>query len=103
MTVAELNQRMSVEELREWIAIDAVDPLPDRRADWHLAALAALNLNLHAKRDKGGAWSADEMRPFAKSWDPPPDHSEQAESDRRAAVARTILDNFRVWKAGRAT
>lgn len=81
---------MSLPEFLEWMAIDARDPLPDRRLDWHMAAGAALQLNVHAKRKGGGAWTADEMRLFRDSWKPRADDAE-ALAARRAAVARKIL------------
>lgn len=80
---------MSLPEFLEWMAFDARDPLPDRRQDWHHAADAALQLNLHAKRKGGGAWTADEMRLFRDSWKPPADDA-AALAARRAAVAQKV-------------
>jgi len=83
---------MSLPEFLEWMAIDARDPLPDRRMDWHWAAAAALDLNLHAKR-RGSSqpWAAQEMRLFRDAWAAPPDEGSAAIADRRAAVARKFL------------
>ena len=96
MTVEDLGRRVSAAELREWMEFDARDPLPDRRADWHFAALSSLNANLHARRDTGGRFTAEEFRLFADVWRPP-----VPAEDRRADVARTILASVRAWNAGR--
>lgn len=96
MTVAELDARMSAAELAEWMAFDAHDPLPDRRMDWHFAALSALTLNVHAKRSTGGGWDPAELRLFAKAWAEP-----EPVQDRRVTVARTIMASVKAWNAGR--
>lgn len=83
---------MSLAEFREWMIWDAHEPLPDRRADWHHAAAAALTLNVHAKRQSGGAWQPDDLRLFSKVWDDP-----APLVARRAEVAATVLKNMRAW------
>jgi hypothetical protein len=87
---------MSGEEFMRWVTFDLHDPLPDRRMDWHFAALSALTLNLHAKRAEGGSWGPAELRLFSKAWERP-----QSAQERRAAVAQTILSSVRAWNAGR--
>lgn len=96
MTVAELGKRMTAAELREWMEFDARDPLPDRRSDWQFAALSSLTANLHAKRDFGGRFMADEFRLFADVWKPPVDAA-----DRRAAVAQAVMKGVQAWNEGR--
>ena len=91
----ELGQRMSAAEFREWMVLDAHEPLPDRRADWHFSALSALTLNVHAKRQDGGAWKPDELRLFRTAWDDPA----EAVSERRAAVAAQARQVFGALKA----
>lgn len=83
---------MSLAEFREWMIWDAHEPLPDRRSDWQHAAASALHLNIHAKRQGGGAWKPDELRLFARVWDEPP-----SIADRRAAVAQDVLTRMRAW------
>ena len=90
---------MSAAEFAEWIAFDAHDPLPDRRQDWHFAALSALMANLHATRRAGGAWTAPELRLFARAWDAPAD--EAARRDRLRADAAALLANARTWNERR--
>jgi hypothetical protein len=50
MTVAELGQRISAPELAEWQIYDAVEGLPDARADWRAGIQAALLANIHRKK-----------------------------------------------------
>ena len=84
---------MSLAEFHEWMVWDAHEPLPDRRSDWQHAATAALNLNIHAKRQGGGAWQPDELRLFRNVWDPP-----VTSAERRAAVARDVVARLRAWQ-----
>jgi hypothetical protein len=49
MTVEELGARMTAREFAEWSVYDAVEGLPDRRAEWQAAVIAAVIANVHRK------------------------------------------------------
>lgn len=61
---------MSAEEFLEWQAFDAIDPLPDRRADLQFAATTAALMNALSKRKDGEPWRAADFLLF--DWPPPP-------------------------------
>jgi hypothetical protein len=59
-TVRELEQTMSLRELRDWQWFDAVyEPLPDRLADIHVGMLASLIVNLVRSNESTPATPGD--------------------------------------------
>lgn len=69
MTVAELLSRISSRELTEWMALDAIEPVGDRRLDVLAAIQMALiaNINRDRKKRKNPYSAAD----FMPQWDKP--------------------------------
>lgn len=51
MTVAEMSARLSAREYREWVELDAIEPLGWRRADYHAANVAMWAAAPHIKRE----------------------------------------------------
>jgi hypothetical protein len=49
MTVAELGARLSSAEFTEWQLYDALEGLPDVRADWRAGLIASTLANIHRK------------------------------------------------------
>jgi hypothetical protein len=84
---------MSARELAEWMAHDAMSPLPDRRMDHHFAALTANLMSAQTKRKDGRAWQHKDFLLFQPP-EPAPD-----EAERRARVARELLAAFRGLRA----
>lgn len=99
-TLDELDRSMTAEELRAWIAFDAVEPIGERRGDLRLGILTALTANVH--RDP----KAPPFRPLDFiPWDP--SHADEAVRRERArdaefqARARVFLDAYRARMAAR--
>lgn len=69
MTVAELLSRISSRELTEWMALDAIEPVGDRRLDVLAAIQMALIANINRDRKKRKKpYSAEDFMP---QWDKP--------------------------------
>jgi hypothetical protein len=73
---------MSGAEFAEWMAFDAIDPLPDRRGDWQHATLSAHLLNALTTRQDKRPWRPQDLLLFGRPEPQPHD---------RAAVARQAL------------
>ena len=51
-TVAELNERLSPDELMHWMAFNKISPIGDDRNEYMLAQIAAVNVSLQSKRGR---------------------------------------------------
>jgi hypothetical protein len=63
---------MSAAEFMAWLDREALDPLPDRRAELQRAVIAADAMNAAAKRTDGRGWRPLDYLPFDPEPPPPP-------------------------------
>jgi hypothetical protein len=89
MTVAELGQRISAAELAEWQVYDALEGLPDARADWRSGLRAALLANIHRKKGTPAFRPRDFM-------------PRRFDDAKRPAAPRQSLTSLRHYLEGRA-
>lgn len=78
---------MDSAEFTEWLAFDAIEPLPDRRVEAYLAQLAQILVNVNRRADTPPYALAD----FLLFREPPPPASPQELEDK----VRSVFAAFR--------
>lgn len=79
-SVAECQRCVSSDEFVHWLALDSIDPLPDRRGDYYMAQIALM---------LGSRWRAPkspslDLSDFLLFQDIPPASPDEVESNIRA-------------------
>jgi hypothetical protein len=82
--VEELAARMSAREFHEWMVYDAVEGLPDTRADWRAGMLASVIANVNRKKGAPAHKPADFMPR------PPKPKAASTPADRLAGLVRML-------------
>lgn len=78
--MAECQRAVSSSEFTHWMALDAIDPLPDRRQDYYLAQLALMLGN----RWRDPKSPVLELKDFLMFQDAPPPSPDEVEERIRA-------------------
>lgn len=66
---------MSSAEFTHWLALDSIDPLPDRKNELYLAQIAQVLLNVN-RGDKQRAFTLEDLLLFTHKPPPSPDELE---------------------------
>ena len=76
---------MSSAEFTHWLALDSIDPLPDRKNELYLAQIAQVLLNVN-RGDKQRAYTLEDLLLFTHK--PPADPDEVERNLRASFVGR---------------